>query len=44
MKINVKKTKTMIVSRKEGKKDDIFIEGQKVERCKKVLISGSGYI
>ena len=41
MKINVKKTKTMIVSRTEKKTVDISIEGQKVEQVKKFKYLGA---
>ena len=41
MKINVKKTKTMVVSRTEGKTINILIEGQKVEQVKKFKYLGA---
>ena len=41
MKINVKNTKTMIVSRTEGKTVDISIEGQKVKQVKKFKYLGA---
>jgi hypothetical protein len=41
MKINVKKTKTMVVSRTEGKKVDITIEGKRVEQVKQFKYLGS---
>ena len=41
MKINVKKTKTMVVSRTEGKKVDILIEGKRVEQVKQFKYLGS---
>ena len=41
MKINVKKTKTMIVSQTEGKTVDISIEGQKVEQVKNFKYLGA---
>ena len=41
MKINVKKTKTMVVSRTEGKTVNILIEGQKVEQVKKFKYLGT---
>ena len=41
MKINVKKTKTMVVSRTEGKKVNILIEGQIVDQVKKFKYMGA---
>ena len=41
MKINVKKTKTMIVSRTEGKTVDISIQGQKVKQGNKFKYLGA---
>ena len=41
MKINVKKTKTMLVSRKEGKSVQIKIDGQLVEQMRKFKYLGS---
>ena len=41
MKINVKKTKTMVVSKKGGGTVDITIEGQRVEQVKKFKNLGS---
>ena len=41
MKINVKKTKTMVVSKKGGGTVDIMLEGQRVEQVKKFKYLGS---
>ena len=41
MKINVKKTKTMIVTRKEGQKLDIRVDGQSVDQVKQFKYLGS---
>src|SRR6188768_2664424 len=41
MRINVKKTKTMVVSRGGGKSVNIVIDGQKVEQVKKFRYLGA---
>jgi Reverse transcriptase (RNA-dependent DNA polymerase) len=41
MKINVKKTKTMVVSREEGRTANIIIDGQNVEQVKKFKYLGA---
>src|SRR5207245_5382569 len=41
MRINIKKTKTMVVSKKDGRTVSIIIDGQKVEQVKTFKYLGS---
>ena len=41
MRINIKKTKTMVVSKKDGRTVSIMIDGQKVEQVKTFKYLGS---